>query len=193
MKQLKLSLFALAICTALFLASAPVFAESEKSSDTWIQTKLVMTYVLNRHLSTFDINTDVRDRVVYLKGTVETPIEKDLAGEIARSIKDVKNVQNDIVVDSAQGSMVRKNPSSSVDRTFAQTVNDMTITASIKTKYLTSDNLNEEKVEVETRNNVVTLNGSIPSDAERQLAVKIAENTEDVNSVKNNLTIASKL
>jgi osmotically-inducible protein OsmY len=36
---------------------------------------------------------------------------------------------------------------------------------------------------------VVTLNGELGSEAERELAITIAENTTDVKSVKNNITI----
>lgn len=66
MTTLKTLLTTVASSAVLFVAT-PVLAATAEHSDTWIQTKLVMTYVFNRHLRAYDIDTDVREQVVYLK------------------------------------------------------------------------------------------------------------------------------
>ncbi|WP_410965478.1 BON domain-containing protein [Salmonella sp. ZJHZ19_0056] len=47
-------------------------------------------------------------------------------------------------------------------------------------------------MDVDTDKGVVTLNGTVGSDAEKQLAVKIAKNAEDVRDVVDNLTIVAE-
>ncbi|MFC6669947.1 BON domain-containing protein [Marinobacterium aestuariivivens] len=44
-------------------------------------------------------------------------------------------------------------------------------------------------IDVDTRNAVVTLSGSVKSDAEAELAGRIAQNTRGVSSVENQLTV----
>ncbi|MBX7137901.1 MAG: BON domain-containing protein [Oligoflexia bacterium] len=189
MKVFKSFVQGLVLSSSIFLVTVTAAAATPEVSDTWIQTKLITTYVLNRHLNVFDIDTDVRDQVVYLKGTVETPIEKDLAEQIARSVNGVKSVQNNIVVDAEKGAIARRSPRSSDDRTFGQTITDMTTTASIKSKFLVNQNVHGLEINVDTKSGVVTLRGKVPSSAEKELAAKIAENTEGVERVNNNLTI----
>ncbi len=192
MKTLKTLITTVASGAVLFMAP-PALAATAEHSDTWIQTKLVMTYVFNRHLKAYDIDTDVREQVVYLKGTVETPIEKDLAGEIAKSIRDVKGVTNDLVVDQEKASLARKNPKATEERAFGQTVSDMTSTASIKSKLYLNKNINGGNINIATLDGVVTLTGSVPTDVERELVVKIAQNTDGVTKVNNDLSIAKHL
>jgi osmotically-inducible protein OsmY len=46
------------------------------------------------------------------------------------------------------------------------------------------------KIDVDTNDDVVTLSGRVASDKEKQLAEEIAKNAGDVESVRNNLTVA---
>ncbi len=157
-------------------------------SDTWIQAKLVTTYALNRNLSIFDIGVDVRDQVAYLDGNVDSPIKKDLAGEIAKSIDGVKEVKNSIIVD-ASPSKVKSAENRS--RSFGQVVDDLTTTASVKTKLLTDSNVKGLDINVDTENNNVTLRGQVGTDAERELIEKIASNTSGVKAVANKIEVKS--
>ena len=47
-------------------------------------------------------------------------------------------------------------------------------------------------IDVDTDMGVVTLKGTVESDAEKQLAVSIAENAEDVRKVIDELTIVAE-
>ena len=59
---------------------------------------------------------------------MKTGIQKDLAGEIAKNVRSVRQVRNELRV----GSGPVKDPEE-VDRTFSQAVLDATTTASVKT------------------------------------------------------------
>jgi hyperosmotically inducible protein len=71
---------------------------SQTARDAWIQGKLEATLAYNDDLSSFEINTEVKNGVVYLKGNVESQTEKDLAGQLSRNIEGVSKVENNLRV-----------------------------------------------------------------------------------------------
>jgi len=186
----------IAVFLALSIGSTVVVAEDVKKnqiehSDIWLQSKLVTTYILNRHLSIFDIDTDVKEQVVYLAGTVDSAIDRDLAGEVAKSIEGVKSVQNNLVVATQKRPRVATN-NDQIDRSFGQQITDMTTTALLKTKLLTNKNVSGLNISIDTFNNIVTLKGDVESDEESALAEEFAKNTNDVEEVRNMLKVVTK-
>ncbi len=188
MKQKKLRKLAI---TLMVLTAVPgqAFAESEKSrtSDTWLEAQLATTYTINRHLNPFEIETEVRDGVVYLSGVVDESIDKELAEEIAKSIDGVESVKNSIQVAKDQ-SAERK---VSTTRGFADMVSDATITARVKSKLLWNKHTDGLDINVDTNSGVVTLEGSVEEEANKSLAEKLAENTSGVRRVENELVVKS--
>lgn len=70
-----------------------------------------------------------------------------------------------------------------------QAIDDATITAAIKGKYLLDDTLKGLQISVETNQGVVVLTGSVQSDAAKALATQLAQGVEGVVRVDNQLTI----
>ena len=66
---------------------------------------------------------------------------------------------------------------------------DASITAAVKTKLLADTKVGGLKIDVDTKDNVVTLTGNVKSAAERDEAVRLAKTTTGVKSVVNNLKI----
>jgi hyperosmotically inducible periplasmic protein len=62
----------------------------------------------------------------------------------------------------------------------------------IQSKYFIHDEIKSRKVDVDTKNGIVTLRGSVPSDAAKQAAELIAHDTDGVVKVVNNLTVENK-
>lgn len=63
------------------------------------------------------------------------------------------------------------------------------ITAKIKSKMALDDTVKAARIDVDTRDGVVTLSGTVGSEAQRQRAVQLARETEGVRSVTDTLTI----
>ncbi|MCB0338414.1 MAG: BON domain-containing protein [Bdellovibrionales bacterium] len=187
-KQIKSALLILLLIPGLCLADS-ARNKNDQVSDTWIQAKLVTTYTLNRNLSIFDLDVDVKDQVAYLNGVVDSDIKKDLAGEIAKSVEGVKSVENKIEVDESKAKMARADRTSSQDRSFGQVIEDLTTTASIKSKLLADSNVSGFAINVDTENSNVTLSGTVKSDAERELIEKLASNTSGVKDVTNRVQV----
>src|SRR2546427_12378778 len=82
-------------------------------------------------------------------------------------------------------------PRADVQRTAGDAIHDASITVRIKTTYLFSRHLNPFRINVDTRDGVVTLHGTVPSDIHRDLAVEIARNADGVTEVRDDLLVAS--
>jgi len=182
----------LTICgllATMSLAAAPTFAadSSQPVKDSFITGKLEATYLFNRHLAGSSIKAETTNGIVHLTGTVDSNIDRDLAGEIAKGAEGVTSVKNDLVVKA--GSSQAGTKSSASGESFGQYVDDATTTAMVKTKLLADPNVKGLKIGVETTSDVVTLTGKVGSAEQKQLAEKLAKNTSDVKSVKNQLVI----
>ena len=68
-------------------------------------------------------------------------------------------------------------------------VKNAAITAKIKSKMTLDDMVKARNINVDTNGSVVTLTGSVGSDAERKRAVQLARETEGVTSVVDNLQV----
>jgi hyperosmotically inducible periplasmic protein len=74
-------------------------------------------------------------------------------------------------------------------QTAGQHVDDSTITASVKAKLVGDKVANLTRIEVDTTNQVVTLNGVVESADQKARAEQIARQVGGVKSVKNNLQV----
>ncbi len=77
------------------------------------------------------------------------------------------------------------------ERTAGQTVEDATITASIKTKLLADSRTKGFDINVDTVRGVVTLTGGADTDAAKAAATEIANTVDGVVLIKNELTVAA--
>jgi hyperosmotically inducible protein len=66
---------------------------------------------------------------------------------------------------------------------------DAAVTSAVKTKFLADTTVSGLKIDVDTRDGAVTLNGTVATKAEADRAMSLARNTNGVKSVVNNLRI----
>ena len=76
--------------------------------------------------------------------------------------------------------------------TVACSQTDAGITSSVKSKMAADNTVKASEINVDTHNHVVTLNGTVGSQAERERAVMIARNTKGVNSVIDDLKVGPR-
>ena len=79
--------------------------------------------------------------------------------------------------------------SSMTGQTAGQYVDDSTITTSVKAKLVGDKTANLTRIDVDTTNQVVTLNGIVESADQKAKAEQLARQVGGVKSVKNNLQI----
>lgn len=178
---------------SVLMAASPLAQAGSESGytgamqDAWIDGKVETAFALNQHLNPFRIDTDVENGVVLLTGTVESDVDRDLAGQIALSVDGVSKVDNKLEVAPGQKSDMEKAADD-----LLQKVSDATTTAVVKSKLLANGNTKGLQVNVDTQDNVVTLRGTVESDEIRDLAEALAENTDNVSRVENRLEISKE-
>ena len=175
------------LASAITAADAATFTGAAK--DAWITGKVETAFVLNAHMNPFAITTDVNDGVVHLTGMVKDGIDRDLAGEVARGVDGVVSVKNDLKIDEKAANEAAERAHKADHRDFGSWVSDATMTARVKSRLIGNNNVHALKIDVDTRDHIVTLSGRVTSQSEKALAEQIARNTGEVKMVHNNLVV----
>lgn len=155
----------------------------DTAADVRIHLALETKLAASDTLSAFEIDTDVKDGVAYLKGTVESEARKELAAELARSVEGVRTVRNGLVVDGGEPGVLEQ---------MQDTARDAALTTRVKARLLASDNTSGLAISVNSEDGVVTLGGAVASEAEKELAEVIAANTGSVAEVRNKIHLEKK-
>jgi len=188
--KIAITLIAAIFATFSYVSPAAAAEQTSQKSDAWIEAQLFTTYLLNEHLNPFDLEITVEQGVVTLAGTVESSAEKDLAIEIAKGVKGVKQVESKKVVVDPEATIGKK-----VDRAqsnFLDMVENANLTAKVKTRLLWNSNTSGLKINVDSNKGVVTLKGEVDSAVQKELAGQLAANTEGVMDVQNNLSVSKE-
>jgi osmotically-inducible protein OsmY len=185
-------------------------AETDPGVTTAVKAKLAA----DDTVKAYRIDVDTQDKVVTLKGEVDTPGARTRAVELAKNTAGVRDVVDQLTVkagvtppggldDAAQakageaadktgaavataGEKVSDAAGNAVDATA-----DAAVTAKVKTKFLADSSIAGLKIDVDTKDNVVTLSGTVASAAEKRRAVEVARATDGVKRVVDNLKVGT--
>lgn len=180
----KLALVLMISLTLLGIAGVALSQSSDELADARLESRIMTTYSLNRHLNAKDLDVIVDDRVATLTGMVTEDIQKELAEQIAIGVDGIDDVDNKIEVNPEY---ISSEPSG--ERSYSEVVEDASITAAVKSKLVWSKHAQELSAIVETTSGKVTLRGTAKSPEAKEMAGLLATNTHGVTSVDNKLTI----
>jgi len=152
--------------------------------DASITTRIKTTYLFNRHLDSFRIRVETQDGIVTLHGSVPSDIHRDLAAAIAGNADGVRQVRNQLELAEAG-----EDGPEEAEKTFGEAVRDASVTASVKMALAFERGVRRSAISVRTDRGTVTLTGEVDSDAERQLAARVARSTEGVKHVVSNVQL----
>lgn len=148
-------------------------------SDLWITSAVKMKLAADSRTPATEINVDTYDGVVTLFGMVPSKESKSAAHEIAHGVSGVKRVENQIeVVSSARKEAVEVSDEKIQER-VKMTLKDR------------GDQVNAD-VDVEVKNGVVRLTGTVPSWQRSLSAVYAARSVGGVKAVRNELRVVPK-
>jgi hyperosmotically inducible protein len=147
----------------------------EEIDDATITTKIEAKLTGDPDVSAFNVDVDTNDGVVRLSGEVEKAEAKAEAEKLARDTEGVRRVINDITVGEGRGAGDR--------------LSDTEITTKIKAKITGDGDLSPFNINVDTKEGVVTLRGTVKSMESKQEAERIARETSGVKSVENMLQV----
>ena len=161
---------------------------SEEINDARREAQIWTSFATNPHLHAFDLKVEVKGNKAILDGKVQSSVEKDLAEQIALGAEDIRHIDNRLVVDSNYEPPKR----AASERSFGEKVEDATITASVKSKLLWNSHTDGLVIHVDTNNGQVTLTGTAATSEEKDLAGRIAGNTNNVVGVNNQIAVTGK-
>ncbi len=84
-----------------------------------------------------------------------------------------------------------KDATANASANVKEAVSDASITAAVSTGIVKDSELSATRINVDTKDGVVTLTGPVPSNSAREKAETIAKGTSGVSSVKNQLTVVA--
>ena len=128
---------------------------------------------------------ETRNGVVTLTGNADSEEAKNRALEPATNTKGVVSVVDMIAARRASGSGDAPEP----ERTIGEAVDDTGITITVKSRLLDDPQVKGLRIDVDTRDGVVYLTGSVGSESERDKAIQLARDTKGVRDVQANLTL----
>jgi hyperosmotically inducible periplasmic protein len=180
-------------------------------SDAGITTAVKSKLAADDTVKAYRIDVDTKSRVVTLNGKVDNARARTRAGELAKATEGVADVIDNLTVvagvtppgglDDAAMNRARDAAASTTTAgadtakrdgtvgTAGAAVGDAALTAKVKTKFLADTSISGLKIDVDTKNDVVTLSGTVPTAAEKRRAVEVAKATDGVKSVIDNLKV----
>jgi hyperosmotically inducible periplasmic protein len=167
----------LAVALVTFACSQP---------DSVLTAKVKAGLAVDSSVKASQIEVSTSNKVVTLTGNLNTQAEKDRAVQIARSTNGVEDVVDMLAVRTGSESGDAPDP----DRTLGAHIDDAMITAAVKNRLLEDPQVKGLRIDVDTRDGVVFLTGSVGTEEERARAVDIAKAVEHVREVKPNLAVS---
>jgi hyperosmotically inducible protein len=119
---------------------------------------------------------------VLVTGAACSPKEKDEARDAVQQIEDKTK---EVVADTAE-------KGKEIISSTGEAINDGWITTKIKAKFADDTALKESDIDIDTKDRVVTLKGTVSSSETKKRAAAIATGTEGVLRVVDQLSVKSK-
>lgn len=172
------------------------------AGDAWITTQIQARYYADEDVSGRHIDAATRDGVVTLTGEVDSPLEHQRAVQLARDVDGVHDVVDRLRIRTDMAGDVRLEDrgrdvvgttgaaqQADDDRRPLERLDDAWITTKVQSQYYLDTDVSGRRIDVTTAEGVVTLTGEVRTDAERNLALRIARDTEGVRSVNDQLRV----
>jgi hyperosmotically inducible protein len=133
-----------------------------------------------KHLPASDVKISTYKGVVQLSGFVDNKKQITRAKHIAKQVKGVRQVVNNL--------LVKTRP----DNATTQLAKDTLITGKVKAKLVPADDVKARQIGVNTYNGIVQLSGFVDTQQEIDKASDVAKSVNGVVKVANDLLLKSK-
>jgi len=168
-------------------AAGPSFGD--RVADATITAVVKSRLIWTRHAEGLATEVSTESGRVTLEGTAESQAARNLAGRLAADTRGVVSVDNRLEVREPGAAKEPGAGEAAMDKTrevAADTgdyITDSWITTKVKSTLMWSSGVSGMDISVTTDDGVVALSGKVDSEAERELAVELAEELRGVKSV----------
>jgi hyperosmotically inducible protein len=198
-----------AIALGVFLVAAPLLAQAGRDtstmvSDAWITTQIYAKFFVDPDIKGRHIDVETVSGVVTLRGTIQSGAERSQAIAKAKGTDGVKQVVDKLSLPQAEkppagdaheqsrpstnAEQVKAHAQSAADR-VGKEMSDTWITTKVQAIYFLDKDVKGMDIAVTTKGTVVTLTGTVPTEATRQKAVADARSIEGVSQVVDKITV----
>jgi hyperosmotically inducible periplasmic protein len=177
------------IALLFILGSVQLSAQTTpQTTDAKLKDRIEHRLETNKNLRKYDIKVKVDAGKATLTGDVATAAQKTEAGTVAK-VTGVSSVTNSITVNADVDRTLAERSKSGLNK-LGEKITDAWITTKVKWVITGEDALEGSNINVDTANNVVTLKGTVKTQAGKARAVALAKDVDGVKSVVDQLTIA---
>ncbi|MFL6279583.1 MAG: BON domain-containing protein [Vicinamibacterales bacterium] len=177
-------------------------------NDAWVTTQIYARFFADPDIKGRNINVDTMSGVVTLTGTVQSTAERNQAVAKAKTTDGVKQVVDKLSLAPAEkplpsethdknpastpgnAEQVKAHAKSAADR-VGKEISDTWITTKVQAMYFLDRDVKGMNIDVTTTRGIVTLSGTVATEATRQKAIADARSIEGVSQVIDKLTIKS--
>jgi hyperosmotically inducible periplasmic protein len=164
-------------------APAPAPAPSLASDDA-LRSRVDLSLSLHRALRPFAIDVGVRQGRVVLSGSVDDPMERELAGRIAGGIDGIRVVDNRLVVEPDRARWLVHTA-----MTGEHDIDDRALQLAVRAQLRWHRSTQDAPILVRSRDRHIVLAGTVDTLRQRDAAQRIAARTVGVQSVDNRLEV----
>lgn len=176
------------LVTPQYVSADQTPARTSRASTGTLEDRIAFRLETDDRLRKYDIDVDVDGSVATLSGEVATAAQKAEAERIAK-VDGVTRVENKVTVDANADRTLTERAKKGLNKS-GEAISDAWITTKVKWFFMGEDALEGSDINVDTEQNVVTLKGTVASEAGRTRAKALAMRTEGVKDVKDELRIA---
>jgi hyperosmotically inducible protein len=160
-------------------------SESVHVEDLEIRASILEAFAHSKELGGKNVDVKVENRSVTLAGTVETPIQRNGAEQIARAVDGVAGVTNNIVVTNPQAAS--EPPAASP----APADSNADLAKRVEFELFRTNAFNIPTMQIRAEDGAVTLSGTVRSRAEQLLAERVVQGVTGVKKVTDDLKVAA--
>jgi osmotically-inducible protein OsmY len=175
-------------------AAQAVEEAGDEMKDSWITTKIEAQYFADADVKARRIDVTTRNGVVTLSGHVDNDQAREQAISIARNTDGVLRVEDRLSTQretvATTGTSTRRDVEVDLPRRVGEPMGNAWLTTKIQAKYFADPIVRGRRIDVTSNNGVVSLNGTVTSEEERQKALEIARTTEGVRRVEDRLQVS---
>lgn len=164
-------------------------AATAQDRDDTLKDRIAFRLDTSETVRKYDVKVKVDGGVATLSGDVATAAQKAEAEKLAK-VDGIARVQNEIAIDPDEDRSLGERMKAGMSKT-GDKISDAWITTKVNWFFVGEDTLKGSRIDVDTKNNVVTLSGTVTSQAGRTRAVALAKQTEGVKDVVDRLTVTS--
>ena len=156
------------------IANGAATKEPKKVTDQQIANAVDHVFLTDVALHSKQIDVVVNQGIVTLTGGVDNLMVKERAAKLAQTIRGVRGVVNTVALKTTPRS-------------------DDKIRKDVESALLYDAATDSYELKADAKDGVVTLNGTVPSYREKQIAVYVAKGVKGVKAVKDSITMKSKI